>query len=209
MSSGLCWYVIDTETTGLLVGTQEIVEISIVRCSDRTQLTRTIRALKPQNASHDALVITGKTLADLNKGISKIGAINDVDAFLQQDGLTPAHRCLVAHNASFDRRFLHHMWKEQGRDFPVDLWLDTIPMCKRHATRMGHIKPRVKLDAAMDLFGLKKVAGLHTAKGDSRNTYLLWKHLMQSDVEYIDLIKQAPMRQMPDLTEDDLAEFEA
>jgi DNA polymerase III alpha subunit (gram-positive type) len=202
------YYILDTETTGLKVGDQEVVEISIIRCSDKHQLTRTIRALKPKNASYDALMITGKTMKDLERGISKIEAINDVDEFLQQDGLTPAHRCVVAHNASFDRRFLHHMWEEQSRSFMADLWLDTIPFAKRLAADMGQPKAKVKLDAAMDLFGLKKYGGMHTAKGDTRNTYVLWKHLMDSNLEYIDLIKQVPHRKIDDVTEEDLSDFE-
>ena len=208
MSEGLAYYVLDTETTGLRVGEQEIVEISIVRGNDKTQLTRIIKALNPKAASYDALLLTGKTLTDLAKGIGKVEAINDVDAFFKQDGLTPAHRCIVAHNASFDKRFLHHMWTEQGREFQADLWLDTIAMSKRLAAQMGQPKAKVKLEMAMDLFGLKKFAGSHTAKGDSRNTYVLWKHLMNSPIEYIDLIKQFPHRKIEEPLDDDMKDFE-
>jgi DNA polymerase III alpha subunit (gram-positive type) len=208
MSEGLAYYVLDTETTGLRVGEQEIVEISIVRGNDKTQLTRVIKALNPKAASYDALLLTGKTQADLAKGIGKVEAINDVDAFFKQDGLTPAHRCIVAHNASFDKRFLHHMWTEQGREFQADLWLDTIAMSKRLAAQMGQPKAKVKLEMAMDLFGLKKFAGSHTARGDSRNTYVLWKHLMNSSIEYIDLIKQFPHRKIEEPLDDDMKDFE-
>lgn len=208
MSEGLAFYILDTETTGLKVGEQEIVEISIIRCSDKTQLTRTIKALKPKNASYDALMITGKTMRDLERGITQTEAINDVDNFLQKDGLSCAHRCIVAHNASFDRRFLHHLWEQHGKSFLADLWLDTIPFAKRLAANMGKPKAKVKLDAALDLFGLKKYGGMHTAKGDSRNTYVLWKHLMDSNIEYIDLIKQIPHRKLDEVTEEDLNDFE-
>lgn len=208
MSEGLAYYVLDTETTGLRVGEQEIVEISIVRGTDKTQITRVIKALNPKAASYDALLLTGKTQEDLKKGIGKVEAIDDVDAFFKQDGLTPAHRCIVAHNASFDKRFLHHMWAEQGRSFQADLWLDTIAMSKRLAAQMGQPKAKVKLELAMDLFGLKKFGGSHTAKGDSRNTYVLWKHLMNSNIEYIDLIKQAPHRKIEEPAADDMADFE-
>lgn len=208
MSEGLAYYILDTETTGLRVGEQEIVEISIVRANDKNQITRVIKALNPKAASYDALLLTGKTQADLAKGIGKVEAINDVDAFFTQDGLTPAHRCIVAHNAPFDKRFLHHMWDEQGRSFQADLWLDTIPMSKRMAAQMGQPKAKVKLELAMDLFGLKKFAGSHTAKGDSRNTYILWKHLVDSNIEYIDLIKQFPHRKIEEPAEDDMKDFE-
>lgn len=208
--SSIIWYVLDTETNGLKSegGFHEICEISIIRCSDKTQLTRTVRVNNIKNSSYDALKITGKTIDDLKNGVSKLEAINDVDAFLQQDGLTPAHRCIVAHNSNFDLRFLHHMWREQNKDFLADLWLDTIPLSKRLAAQMGQPKAKVKLEMAMDLFGLKKYGGNHTAKGDSRNTFILWKHLMNSDIEYIDLIKQFPHRKIEIATADDMEEFE-
>lgn len=207
MSDGVAFYVLDTETTGLKVGYQELVEISIIRCTDRIQLTRTIKALKPRNASYDALMITGKTMKDLERGVSQIEAIDAVDSFLQRDGLTSAHRCIVAHNANFDRKFIHHMWEQANRSFHADLWLDSIPFAKRLAAQMGQPKAKVKLDAAMDLFGIKKVAGLHTAKGDSRNTYLLWKHLMESNIEYIDLIKQFPHRKIDEPSDEELEDL--
>jgi DNA polymerase III alpha subunit (gram-positive type) len=209
MSEGIHYYVLDTETSGLKVGYQDLLEISIVRCSDRTQLTRHIRALNPRNASVDALRITGKTMNDLYQGVSQPEAIDAVDAFFRQDGLTPAHRCVIAHNSPFDRKFLHHMWEQHGRSFEADLWLDTIPFSKRLAASMGQPKAKTNLNAAMDLFGLKKVAGAHTAKGDSRNTYLLWKHLMESNIEYIDLIKQFPHRKIEEVDDEDVEDLMA
>lgn len=207
-TGGISWFVCDTETSGLQVGYSDLLEISLIRCSDRLQISRTIKALNPRNASIDALKITGKTMDDLKKGVHITEAIDDINKFFEQDGLTPAHRCVVGHNAGFDRRFLHHAWKAYDRDFLADLWIDSIPMCKRLAAQMGQPKARLKLDMAMDLFGLKKVGGLHTAKGDSRNTYYLWKHLMDSKIEYLDLIKQIPQRKMEEISMDDMSDFE-
>lgn len=208
MNSGLFFYVLDTETNGLSIQIHEICEYSIIRCSDKTQLSRQIKVDKPLNASFDALRITGKTIEDLKQGISKQQAIKDFNEFIEQDGLTPAHRCVIAHNSNFDKRFIHHLWKQYNSEFPCDLWLDTIPLSKRLAAQMGQPKAKVKLEAAMDLFGLKKVAGLHTAAGDARNTYYLWKHLMESGIEYLDLIKQFPHRKLEEPNMDEVAEFE-
>lgn len=208
MSNGLTYYVLDTETTGLSHLRNEICEYSIIRCSDRVQLSRQIKVDKPEQVSYDALRITGKTIADLKKGISKNQAINDLQKFIEEDGLTPAHRCLIGHNIGFDRKFLYHMWEQHNQSFPIDLYLDTVQLSKRLAAQMGQPKARVKLEAAMDLFGIKKYAGAHTAKGDSRNTYLLWKHLMASNIEYIDLITQHPHRKIEEVSEDDFADFE-
>ena len=207
MSGGIAYYVIDTETTGIMVGHAEMCEYSIVRCSDKTQLSRQIKVDKPLNANADALLITGKTIDDLRKGITKQQAIQDFNEFVERDGLTPAHRCVVAHNAQFDKRFLHHFWKQQNQSFPMDLWLCTLQLSKRMATKIGQPKAKVKLEMAMDLFGIKKLGGSHTAKGDARNTYLLWKHFMESNIEYLDLIKQFPHRQI-EVSNDNMEDFE-
>lgn len=206
--SGIHWYILDTETSGLMIGNHEICEYSVIRCADKVQLSRQIKVDKPENANADALRITGKTIADLKMGIGKKQAIEDFNEFIEQDGLTPAHRCIIAHNASFDRRFMHHLWKQYGFDFPCDLWLDTIPMAKKLTAQMGQPKAKVKLEAAMDLFGLKKEAGLHTAKGDTRNTYHLWNHLISKNIPYLDLVKQFPARKIEEITEADMADFE-
>jgi len=208
MSEGIFYYVADTETTGLMPGYAELCEYSIIRCSDKVQLSRQLKVDNPKNASIDALRITGKTIEDLYKGISKQTAIKDFNAFIEQDGLKPSHRCLIGHNISFDRRFLHHLWDQHGQSFPIDMFLDTLALSKRLATQMGQPKAKVKLELAMDLFGLKKVAGTHTAKGDSRNTYTLWKHLMNSNIEYIDLIKQFPHRKIEEPAVEDMGDFE-
>lgn len=203
--SELCYYICDLETNGLKVGFHEISECSIIRAKDRVQLSRQVRVDNWKNSSLDALKVTGKTIDDLKQGCSKKQLINDVDEFFSRDELTPAHRVLVGHNIiNFDRKFLHHLWEQHGKEFPVDLYLDTVPFAKRLAVKMGHVKPKVKLELAMDLFGLKKFGGLHTARGDTRNTYVLWKHLMDSDIEYLDLIKQFPHRKIEPITDEDM-----
>lgn len=203
MNQGLIYYVLDTETTGLLEkNVHEIFEYSIIRCSDKVQLTRQIRVDNPRNASADALMVTGKTIEDLKQGIGKKQAVREFNAFLEQDGGTPAHRCICAHHAMFDRKFCHFLWKQQGVDFLADYWLDTIPWCKRLAAQMGQPKAKVKLEMAMDLFGLKKYAGSHSASGDSRNLFKLWSHLMDAKIPYIDLIKPFIQRTLPPDVED-------
>lgn len=202
----LHFYVLDTETTGLSLKVHQICEYSIIRCSDCVQLTRQIKVANPKNASWDALKITGKTIQDLYKGIEPQQAIIDFHNFIDKDGVKPNARCLIGHNISFDRKFLHAMWETENKTFPFDLYLDTVMLAKRLAAQQGNPKARVKLDMAMDLFGLKKFAGLHTAQGDARNTYMLWKHLMDKNIEYVDLIKQMPhiIKGQETLSEEDI-----
>ena len=184
------FYVIDTETTGLRANYHEITELSIIRCSDRVQLTESIICENPERASIDALNITGKSIDDLSYGNTKEFVVNKVNKFLNEDNLTPAHRCFIAHNANFDMKFMHALYDSVNIDFPVNLWLDTILLTRDFAKKEGIIKPKVNLEAACDLLKIKKVAGKHNSKSDSRNTYLLYKELIENkNIDYLPFIK--------------------
>jgi DNA polymerase III alpha subunit (gram-positive type) len=190
--AGICYYILDTETSGIMCDYHDLIEISIIRYNDRLQLNRIIKADNPNRASYDALKITNKTIDDLYLGVSKKEAISDVEEFFAQDGYTPAHRCIVAHNESFDRRFLHHAWEKNNKQFPADLWLCSLAICRRIAKEQGLVKPKLNLHAACDLFGIEKIAAAHNAKDDTRNTYMLFQHFMDKKIPYIDLIKRIP-----------------
>jgi len=84
------------------------------------------------------------------------------------------------------------MWERCGKEFPAHLWLDTIPMTKSYAKQIGLVKPKVNLHAACDIVGVKKISESHNAKVDSRNSYLLWKNLIEDKkVDYLPFIKTA------------------
>jgi len=190
--SGLKYYVIDTETTGLKNNYHEMTEIGIIRCSDRVQIHRLIKCENPERASFDALAITKKTMADLEKGNDRRAVVAECNKFFLEDGATPAHRCIVAHNASFDRKFLHALWEQCGEKFPADLWLDTIALTRSYAKAIGLVKPKVNLHAACDIVGIKKISEAHNAKVDSRNTFLLHRDLVEvKQVDYLPFIKTA------------------
>ena len=190
----LFYYVIDTETTGLKAGYNEMTEIGIIRYTDRMQLWRQIKCEYPERANFDALAITKKTMADLEKGHAKEQVVEECTKFFEEDGGTPTHRCIVAHNASFDRRFLHALWESCGKEFPAHLWLDTISLTKDYAKKSGLVvkgtKQSFKLHDACDIVGVKKLSDAHNAKVDSRNTYLLHKNLVEEKkVDYLPFLK--------------------
>jgi DNA polymerase III epsilon subunit-like protein len=189
----LAYYIIDTETNGLKANYHEMVEIGIIRATDRVQLWRNIKCQSPERSSFDALAITKKTLADLERGYSREEVVAECEKFFAEDGLTPAHRCIVGHNIfTFDKRFLFALWESVGKEFPATLWLDTIPMTKQYAKDIGLIKPRVNLHAACDIVGVKKLSDSHNAKVDSRNTYLLWKNLVEDKkIDHLPFVKTA------------------
>jgi DNA polymerase III epsilon subunit-like protein len=187
------FYVCDLECTGLRKGFHEICEFSILKAADRTQLTRSVRVDYPENASYDALLIIKKSMSDLKSGISKRQMIEEIEGFVSDDNLTSASRCLVGHNIiGFDKKFLWHEWEKVGKQFPFDLYLDTLHMSRAYVKKQKILdKPKLNLGAACDLLGIKKVAGQHAARADVRNTYLLWDKLMK-EVDYLDYISRMP-----------------
>ena len=210
----LQYYIIDTETTGLKSGYNEMTEIGIIRCSDRVQLWRQIKCEFPERANFDALAITKKTIADLSNGLSKEAVVEECEKFFNEDGLTPAHRCIVAHNAPFDQKFIHALWDSCGKEFPANLWLCSMAMTRAYIKKMGIDeeykkrglpKPKVNLHAACDIVGIKKISEAHNAKVDSRNTYLLHKNLVEDkQLDYLPLIKTAVHTLHTPLNPDDL-----
>lgn len=201
---GLFYYVIDTETTGLNTEYHEVNEISIIRCSDRVQLTEFIKCEYPERANFDALAITKKTLTDLDKGNSKEFVVDKVDKFLEEDGLTPAHRCFIAHNWTFDKRFIHALYSKVNKKCPVDLWLCTMALTKQYAKNIGLVKPKVNLHAACDITKIKRISDAHASKVDSRNTYLLWKDLIEEKkIDHLPFVKTAVHQFSSNTTFDD------
>jgi DNA polymerase III epsilon subunit-like protein len=213
--SGLNFYIIDTETTGLKAGYHEMTEIGIIRCTDRMQLWRQIVCEYPERANFDALAITKKTLADLSNGYDAEAVVNECDKFIAEDGSTPAGRVIVAHNYSFDKKFLHALWERFGKRFPADLWLDTIQLTKEYLKKTDNSTLNIvktpsgristQLHACCDMVGIKKISEAHNAKVDSRNTYLLHRSLVEEkNVDFLPFIKTAAHIVTPsDVSSDD------
>lgn len=221
MSSGLNYYVLDLETTGLQSGYQEVVEISIIRACDRVQFTRNIRAQYPERASLDALEITGKTLSDLMIGKTHVEVIKEVNQFFELDKGSPASRCIVGHNiVAFDTKFLHAMWAQEGQAFPAHLFLDTLTMTKHFLkthtldesklpkTARGKVSTR--LHAALQITGAKQITQqAHTAKSDTRNTFMLWKKLVEDhQMDYLPHVKNIPHYIKGSSEDEDISDLE-
>jgi DNA polymerase III epsilon subunit-like protein len=186
----IVFYLLDLETNGIL-NQHEITEFSAIRASDMVQLSRQVRVSRPEDSSLDALKITGKTLDDLRKGLSKSELVDIVEEFFATDNSAPESRCIVGHNIGFDRRFLFRHWEVLDKRFPAHLWLDTLEVMRKLAKKRQLIKPKLSLQASCELLNVKTGSGWHSAKGDTRNCFFLWKELMK-EFDNIDFIKTIP-----------------
>lgn len=198
--SDIEFYCLDSETNGLKSGFHELTEICTVRVRDRLQLARNIKAMYPERSAPRALEVTGKTINDLMKGASQEEVIAAFEEFFAQDGKQPKHRCIIAHNVSFDKKFLQFLWASNGKRFPCDMWVDTVQMTRKWAAEKGLGKPSVKLAAAADMLGVRQVQGVHNAISDTQNLYFIWNRLIK-DIDYLDFIKLEPHRLESDLQE--------
>ena len=196
----LNYYIIDTETTGLKADFCEVTEISIVRCSDRHQLTRKIKAEFPERASEQALRVTNRTFEDLLEGDAKEDVVSACEAFFAQDGQTAEHRCMVAHNAPFDKSFCHALWSSCGKEFPAICWMDTIKFARDWSVQTGVLpetltktgKPSYALASVLKFANIIPMPGAHDAGSDARNTYLIWKKGMDMGIDHLGSIKRYP-----------------
>lgn len=192
MNNGIEYYILDIETNGLMTGTHEICEVSVIRFSDRMQITRQVKVDNVQNSSLDALRIIQKTAEDLKKGISKQQLIQDIEGFLLEDNGSPESRCLVGHNIiGFDKKFLWHTWNKYNKFFPVNLYLDTLQMMRTFAKTNNMHKPKLTLGASCDLLGVKKTENSHNAKDDTQSCYYLFERLKHK-VDMLSHIKRIP-----------------
>lgn len=192
MTSNLSYFVIDTESTGMNIQKHEIVEISIIRVTDRKHFTRTIKAEKPQNADPNALKIIGKNFYDLIQGEDRKIIVSQINQFLDLDGTNAKHRVIIAHNSSFDRRFIWSMFDKEQQIFNADNWLCSMSLVRQYAKKYGIVKPKVNLKDSIAMVGSKKVEGSHNSLDDAKNTYFLWLKLLEEKIDYLPKIQNLP-----------------
>lgn len=189
----LAYYILDLESTGVDSKWHEVSQVSIIRCTDRFQLSKFIKVEYPQRAAWKALEVTGRTFSDLNRGEDRDDVVAASDIFIAEDGLTPEHRCIVGHNVhKFDLRFAHALWKKCNKPFPANLWMDTLPFSKDYAIAKGIESKSFKLEIACNILGIKTAGTQHNAISDTRNNYKLWLKLMDSGLNHLKYIKRVP-----------------
>jgi DNA polymerase III epsilon subunit-like protein len=128
------------------------------------------------------------------------------EAFWNQDGKTAEHRCLIAHNAPFDKNFCHALWASVGKQFPVVCWLNTMQFVKEWAKKVGHPPKKFSLEEVLKFAKIKAIGEAHNAESDTRNTYMLFKKGMELGVDHLTSIKRYPhilpgQEKMSDTTE--------
>jgi DNA polymerase III epsilon subunit-like protein len=138
MSDSYIVYVCDTETTGLIPGENEIIELSLSRlyidnADVEDQKTWLIRAMKPETIQEEALGVNEHKREDILH-ISKFGRENyifpkdvlpQIENWIAEDNMSAHDRVLAGQNVEFDYNHMYAMWKTYDS-------LDTFPFTVGH-----------------------------------------------------------------------------
>lgn len=158
--------VIDLETTGFS-NSDRIIEVGVVLTDRAGRVEKRWRTLVQPNRGFDNGFVHGITASDL------VDAPRFVDIALRLADLLNG-RVVVAHNASFEKRFLSNEFARAGLKLPAeDSWLlDTMRAAKRILPGPSH-----KLAACLEHIGTVNAAA-HTALADADATACLLAHLL-------------------------------
>ena len=143
--------VLDTETTGLSVQDNELIEISAARLSGREIVDRFDTFVHPkQLIPAEITELTSITNADVADAPSAVEAVAALADFV---GGCP----VIAHNATFDRSFIESV---KGGVNVSDIWIDSLALSRIALPRLASHK----LSFMADLFGCDSVS--HRANAD-------------------------------------------
>lgn len=161
------YIVLDLETTGLRPEKDEIIEIGALRIvnhqiQERMCLLVRTQAMIPESVQK----LTGITPEQQNaKGVSLSLALDDLSDFM-------ANSPIVCHNAKFERQFLREAYLREGKEAPINSFIDTLALARRYVENA----PDYKLSTLASHFHLPQTP-FHRAANDCETTFLLYEKL--------------------------------
>ena len=163
--------VLDFETTGLSPGADRAIEVAAVLLENGEVKDRFQTLMNPgMRVSSFIESYTGISNAMLASAPKNEKAIRELRAFV---GKLP----LVAHNASFDKRFLDYEVARAGCD-PIEVMACSLLVSRRlYDQTVNH-----KLKTLVEYKNIKVVGNFHRALADAEMTAHLWVK-MKEDIE--------------------------
>lgn len=160
--------VIDFETTGLSPGQDRAIEVAAVLIEKGVVRDRFQSLMNPgKKVSAFIESYTGISNEMLKDAPRNEKAIRELFSFV---GKTP----LVAHNASFDKRFLDYEAARAGKSFDVQMACSLLV-----SRRIYEEAPNFKLKTLVELHKLKVAGDFHRALADAEMTAYLWLRMKE------------------------------
>lgn len=155
--------ILDTETTGLSLQENELIEISAAIISGREIVDRFDTFVHPHSViPREIMELTGITNADVAHAPTAREAVAALAEFV-------GGRPVVAHNATFDRSFIEAV---RGGVNVSDLWIDSLALSRISLPRLASHK----LANMAELFGCSAVS--HRANDDVDALAGMWRILL-------------------------------
>lgn len=162
--------VIDFETTGLSPGQDRAIEVAAVLIEKGKIRDRFQSLMNPgKRVSSFIENYTGISNEMLKDAPENKKAIRELLSFV---GKSP----LVAHNASFDKRFLEYEAAKAGKPFDVQMACSLLV-----SRRLYEESPNFKLQTLIELHKIKVSGKFHRALADAEMTAELWLR-MKDDI---------------------------
>lgn len=160
--------VIDFETTGLSPGQDRAIEVAAVLLENGKVRDRFQSLMNPgKRVSSFIESYTGISNDMLKDAPSNEKAMRELVSFI---GKNP----LVAHNASFDRRFLEYEVAKAGKSLDVQIACSLLV-----SRRIYEEAPNFKLQTLVELHNLTVSGKYHRALADAEMTASLWLRMKQ------------------------------
>lgn len=194
MSYIYCPYVCDTETTGLDLIKNEIIELSLYRLTTDEQKTWFIKPKNIESISSEALRINGHKFEDITWKTSygretykeQSEVIIDIENWLMADDLPSEKRIFVAFNVAFDYPRLQLLWNRNNSD-------DSFPFGRRSVDPMSiaffqdwackNLAEGYSLANLTKRFKIKNEKA-HSAEADTKATADVFKCQLEEYVKY-------------------------
>ncbi len=164
--------VLDFETTGLSPQYGDrVIEVGAVIIENNVIKNRFESLINPGiKISQFIQEFTGITNKMLKTAPNSESVMKDFSKFLNNNNI-------VAHNASFDKRFLDAEFKELGLSYTGDFACTMLASRRLYPYSINH-----KLETILDHLNIKKTKQFHRALADAEMAAKLWIHMIR-DVE--------------------------
>ena len=165
---GMDFITFDLETTGIQWETHEIVEIGALKCKEGQLESRFCTLVcPPKDIDKQASKITGIT-NEMVKDKPKVETV--LPKLLRFCG----HYPLVAHNASFDFRFLKKALDRFQLPYPRGVFVDTLTLSQKLLPGL----PNYKLSTLVQYLQVPQRQDFHRAEADAYYCAYLFLHLL-------------------------------
>lgn len=186
------FYVGDVETTGLVLGESEIIELSLINLANDSQKTWLLKAKNQSAIDMGALKINGHKYEDITHS-SKYGKDNykepsqvivEIENWLMEDNVSTINRILCGQNVAFDHYMMQFLWKANNAadSFPFSRrMLDTMQIemfCDLANSSL--LKEGYSLANLAKKYGVKNEKA-HSAAADTLTT----KEVFKKQIEYM------------------------